>query len=61
MNKQRIKELESLKKEAEQKIVYFKDFIQGKPLCERLKFGVKIEGEEQVIVNINVLIKKLSV
>ena len=60
MNEVRIKELESRKLEAEQKVIYLESYCSGRNFCDVVNEHKLIEGNKQVIINIDSLISKLN-
>ena len=59
MNKVRIRELNLLKAEAEQKIEYLESYCEGQNFCNIIEQKKQIEDNKQVIKNIEGLTKKL--
>tara|TARA_R110000737_G_scaffold347076_1_gene377829 strand:+ start:895 stop:1077 length:183 start_codon:yes stop_codon:yes gene_type:complete len=60
MNEVRIKELESIKKEAKEKVAYLEYYCSGRNFCDVVLEHKLIEGNKQVIINIDSLISKLN-
>ena len=60
MNKVRIRELNLLKAEAEQKIEYLEYYCEGQNFCNVIEQKKLIEDNKQVIKNIEGLTKKLQ-